>query len=214
MDRVRPNHDKSRRELQLSAEAALLCKDCKGCDTCAAALFDEQRARILPASSLSNVVFGEEGWHAHAFLLRRCLVRVWYRSPLLTGPPFTEPIGTAVVFQSSSIFSSDHRQLIVINILTENWQHSAVSVPPLSTQSVDLQKAIDINLCVCIQQLELHMKPDTNNSARKLYIFRTISNAAATELNTFVAGKEIGFLLTRTYYFLVTLFLFFPAFSC
>ena len=41
------------------------------------------------------------------------------------------------------------------------------------------------------------------------------TRGAATELNTFVLqGKKLDFLLTRTYYFLVTLFLFFPAFSC
>lgn len=85
-------------------------------------------------------------------------------------------------------------------------------MPPLSTQSVDLQKAIDFNLCVCIQQLELHMKPDTNNSARKLYIFRTISNAAATELNTFVAGKEIGFLFNKNLLFPCYTVFVFPSF--
>ena len=56
------------------------------------------------------------------------------------------------------------------------------------------------------------MKSDTNNSARKLYIFRTISNAAATELNTFVAGKEIGFLFNKNLLFPCYTVFVFPSF--
>jgi hypothetical protein len=78
--------------------------------------------------------------------------------PPLTVPPFKEPIGTTVVFQSPTtavnIFirsSSNHRhQYFVQKLKTLGSGGGAATL----LQSVNLQKAIDFDLCVCIQQLE------------------------------------------------------------
>ena len=218
MDRVHPNHDKSRREPTITRRSRFIMQRL-ACNTCAGrgAVFDEQRARILPASSLSNVVFGE-GWHAHSFLLvRRCLVRP-ITGPPLTVSPFKEPIGTPVVFQSpppSSIFSSDHRRIIVINILSKNWQHSAVPVCRHSGQSVNLQKAIDFDLCVCIQQLELS---STWNPIQIIahvnYTYFALYQTRRCHRTQHICppGKEIGFSVNKNLLFPCYTVFVFPSF--
>lgn len=204
--------------LQLPAEAALLCKDwlairAPGCglrrtesaNPAGVILIKCCLCRRMTRTLLPPCV------------VRRCLVRP-ITVPPLTVSPFKEPIGTPVVFQSpppSSIFSSDHRRIIVINILSKNWQHSAVPVCRHSGQSVNLQKAIDFDLCVCIQQLELS---STWNPIQIIahvnYTYFALYQTRRCHRTQHICppGKEIGFSVNKNLLFPCYTVFVFPSF--
>ena len=207
--------------LQLPAEAALLCKDWLAIRAQAGVRSSKNRERESCRRHLYQMLsFEKDDTHTPSSL---CCVVVLsgYHRPPLTVPPFKEPIGTPVVFQSQptvvNIFirsSSNHRHQYFVQKLTTLG--SSAGAATLARVSICKRQLISTYVCVFNNSSELHMKPDTNNSARKLYIFRTISNPRRCHRTQHICprGKKLDFLLTRTYYFLVTLFLFFPAFSC
>ena len=142
-------------------------------------------------------------------------------------PPFNCPPIQRTNWNASRFPAANHRRQYFHQIIVES--SSSIFCPKTDNTpqlgggaaaparvSICKRQLISTYVCVFNNSSELHMKSDPNNSARKLYIFRTISNPRRCHRTQHICppSKEIGFLLTRTYYFLVTLFLFFPAFSC
>ena len=94
---------------------------------------------------------------------------------------------------------------------TRQWwrcRHSAARV------SICKRQLISTYVCVFNNSSELHMKSETNNSARKLYIFRTISNPRRCHRTQHICPqrKEIGFSVHKNLLFLCYTVFVFPSF--
>lgn len=90
-----------------------------------------------------------------------------------------------------------------------------VAVPPLCSRvSICKRQLISTYVCVFNNSSELHMKSDTNNSARKLYIFRTISNPRRCHRTQHICPprKEIGFSVNKNLLFPCYTVFVFPSF--
>ena len=210
--------------LQLPAEAALLCKDWLlqyvrrlGCG-----LRRTESANPAGVILIKCCLFEKDDTHTPSSLCCVVVLSGYHRRA-----PFNCPTIQRTNWNASRFPFADRRRQYFHQIIVESsssifcpktdntrqwWRcrHSAARV------SICKRQLISTYVCVFNNSSELHMKPDTNNSARKLYIFRTISNPRRCHRTQHICprGKKLDFLLTRTYYFLVTLFLFFPAFSC
>ena len=90
-----------------------------------------------------------------------------------------------------------------------------MAVPPLCCRaSICKRQLISTYVCVFNNSSELHMKSDTNNSARKLYIFRTISTPRRCHRTQHICPprKEIGLSVNKNLLFPCYTVFVFPSF--
>lgn len=151
---MHPNHDKSRREPTITRQSRFIMQRL-ACNTCASWVRsstnrERESWRRHPYQMLS---FEKDDTHTPSSSFCVVVLSGDHRPPLTAVPPFKEPIGTPVA----------HRRQYFHQIIVES--SSSIFCPKTdntrqqwrcrhSGQSVNLQKAIDFDLCVCIQQLE------------------------------------------------------------
>ena len=195
MDRVHPNHDKSRREPTITRRSRFIMQRL-ACNTCAwvrsSTNRERESCRRHPYQMLS---LQKDDTHTPSSLCCASLsCQADHRPPLncltiqrTNWNASRFPVAPTVV----NIFirsSSNHRHQYFVQKLTTL---RGAGVPPLGPECQFAKGNWFRLMCVySTTRAELHMKPDTNNSARKLYIFRTISNAALPQNSTHLSSGE------------------------
>ena len=213
---VHPNHDKSRREPTITRQSRFIMQRL-ACNTCASWVRsstnrERESWRRHPYQMLS---FEKDDTHTPSSSFCVVVLSGDHRPPLTAVPPFKEPIGTPVahrrqyfhqiiVESSSSIFCPK----------TDNTLQLSGGAATQARVSICKRQLISTYVCVFNNSSNLHMKPDTNNSARKLYILRTISNPRRCHRTQHICPpeKEIGFSVNKNLLFPCYTVFVFPSF--